>query len=88
MEHTTSPEVTETALELLKGVVAEDEALSLAVVAGTPICDTLVGHIVGRWQRGREFEDHRYSRSFVGSVKRRVLVLQIQGSKISHTQMH
>ena len=60
LEHTTSPEVTETALELLKGVVAEDEALSLAVVAGTPICDTLVGHIVGRWQRGREFEDHRY----------------------------
>ena len=60
LEHTTSPEVTETALELLKGVVAEDEALSLAVVEGTPICDTLVAHIVGRWQRGREFEDHRY----------------------------
>ena len=57
--HTTSPEVTETALELLKAVVAEDEDLSLKMVSGTQICDTLVNHIVGRW-RGREFEEHRY----------------------------
>ena len=57
--HTTSPEVTETALELLKAIVAEDEGLSLKMVSGTAICDTLVNHIVGRWQRGREFEEHR-----------------------------
>ena len=51
--------VWETALELLKAVVAEDEDLSLKMVSGTQICDTLVNHIVGRW-RGREFEEHRY----------------------------
>ena len=63
--HTTSPEVTETALELLKAVVAEDEGLSLKMVSGTQICDTLVNHIVGRWQRGREFEEHRSVTLFV-----------------------
>jgi hypothetical protein len=44
--HTTSPEVTETALELIRSI-AEDPELTLQL-AKTPLCTTLIKHIVGR----------------------------------------
>ena len=56
LTHTTSPEVTETALELIRSI-AEDPDLTLNL-AKTPLCTTLIKHIVGRW-RSREFEEHR-----------------------------
>ncbi len=55
--HTTSPEVTETALELVRSV-AEDPQITLTLATKSPLCTTLVNHIVGRW-RSREFEEHR-----------------------------
>lgn len=54
--HTTSPEVTETALELVRSI-AENPDLSLEL-AKSPLCTTLVKHIAGKWQTP-EFHDHR-----------------------------
>ena len=54
--HTTSPEVTETALELVRNI-AEDPDLTYEL-AKSPLCTTMIKHIVGRWRCG-EFEDHR-----------------------------
>ncbi|TRY64288.1 hypothetical protein TCAL_10250 [Tigriopus californicus] len=54
--HTTSPEVTETALELVRSI-AENPDLSLEL-AKSPLCSTLVKHIAGKWQTP-EFHDHR-----------------------------
>jgi hypothetical protein len=44
--HTTSPEVTESALELIRNI-AEDADLTLALAKGD-LCTTLVKHILGR----------------------------------------
>jgi hypothetical protein len=51
LEYTTSPEVTETALELIRSI-AEDPDLTLAL-AKSALCSTLVTHIEGRSGIGR-----------------------------------
>ncbi len=56
LQHTTSPEVTETALELIRSV-SQDSRLTFDL-AKSPICTTLIKHILGRW-RSPEFQDHR-----------------------------
>ena len=46
LKHSTSPEVTETALELIRSV-SEDAEITLNL-AKSDLCSTIIGHIEGR----------------------------------------
>uniref|UniRef100_A0A0K2UBM5 Rap1 GTPaseGDP dissociation stimulator 1like [Aplysia californica] n=1 Tax=Lepeophtheirus salmonis TaxID=72036 RepID=A0A0K2UBM5_LEPSM len=56
LNHTTSPEVTEVALELIRFLVVDSD-LSLKL-AKSGLCTTIVERVLGRW-RSQEFSVHR-----------------------------
>lgn len=58
IEHSTSPEVTESALELMQGMTNSSEQLVLALAQNPQLCSLIMSRIEERW-KSPDYEDHR-----------------------------